>query len=741
MIDGRIHLYFSPRRAAHAAVFFLVMLMGFACCGVCPTSTQAPPPTEAKSASSPPTVTLDPTVIPRHVLFGNPDRAATRISPDGTRISFLAPVDGVLNVFVGPVDDPAAAEPVTRDTGRGIRIYFWVYTNRHIVYLQDTEGDENWRVHVVDLETQKTTDLTPLKGVHATIEAVSHKLPEEILVGLNDRKPELHDIYRVNLTTGERTLIQENPGFAGFFADDDYKIRFAMQMTEDGGTAIYKPQSSDPQKTKKKNRKKKGKNKPQKGEKKSDKQPEEGDPLAGWEPFMTIGMEDSLTTTPIDFNKTGDVLYMLDSRNRDTAAFAELNLKTSELAVKAEDPRADLQDLMIHPTEKNVEAVAFTYVRKEWRILDPALEPHFEFLDALAEGDFEITSRTLADDKWIVAYLLDDGPVSYYLYDKVAQKARFLFTNRKALEALNLSPMHGVVIPSRDGKNLVSYLTLPKALDPDNDGHPDTPIPMVLDVHGGPWARDEWGFNASHQWLANRGYAVLSVNFRGSTGFGKSFINAGNMEWAGKMHDDLIDAVNWAVAEKIADPKKVAIMGGSYGGYATLVGLTFTPKTFACGVDIVGPSNLVTLLNTIPPYWTPMIALFTKRVGDHRTKEGKAFLKSRSPLTFADKIERPLLIAQGANDPRVKRSESDQITKAMNDKGIPITYVLYPDEGHGFARPENRQSFYAVTELFLSECLGGKKEPIGEDFNGATITVPVGVEHVPGLKEALFQPK
>jgi dipeptidyl aminopeptidase/acylaminoacyl peptidase len=260
---------------------------------------------------------------------------------------------------------------------------------------------------------------------------------------------------------------------------------------------------------------------------------------------------------------------------------------------------------------------------------------------------------------------------------------------------------------------------------------------MVLFVHGGPWARDSWGLNASHQWLANRGYAVLSVNYRGSTGFGKSFINASNMEWAGKMHDDLIDAVNWAVQEKIADPQKVAIMGGSYGGYATLVGLTFTPDVFACGVDIVGPSNLVTLLNTIPPYWAPMIETFTKRVGDHRTEEGQSFLNQRSPLNFVDRIKKPLLIGQGANDPRVKQSESDQIVKAMQEKSIPVTYVLFPDEGHGFARPENRMSFNAVAEAFLAQHLGGRFEPVGDDFKGASISVPTGADQVPGLAGAL----
>jgi dipeptidyl aminopeptidase/acylaminoacyl peptidase len=354
------------------------------------------------------------------------------------------------------------------------------------------------------------------------------------------------------------------------------------------------------------------------------------------------------------------------------------------------------------------------------------------------DGEFLVTSRTLDDSQWTVAYILDDGPVKFYRYLREPErKMVFLFNNRDDLDDYPLVKMHDRVIKSRDGLNLVSYLTLPPGTDPDNDGVPDKPVPLVLDVHGGPWARDGWGLNATHQWLANRGYAVLSVNYRGSTGFGKDFINAANGEWSGKMHDDLIDAVNWAVENKIAQKDKIAIMGGSYGGYATLVGLTYTPEVFACGVDIVGPSSLVTLLQNVPPYWIPFMPVMKVRVGDVETEEGRAELLKRSPLELVEKIKKPLLIAQGANDPRVKQLEADQIVNAMKEKNIPVTYVLYPDEGHGFHRPENNKSFNAVTEAFLAEQLGGRFEPVGKDFEGATITVPTGAEHVPGLKESL----
>jgi dipeptidyl aminopeptidase/acylaminoacyl peptidase len=608
----------------------------------------------------------------------------------------------VLNVWVGPAAEPGAAKPVTKDTYRGIRFYVWAFTSKHILYIQDKDGDENWRLYSVDLEAGEVRDLTPIEGVHARIQQISDRFPDEVLVALNDRDPRLHDIHRVNITTGEMRLVQENPEFVGFITDDDYHVRFAMRITPDGGSEMLQPA-------------------------------EDG----GWESYIRIGMEDVLTTNPSGFDKTGRVLYLADSRDRNTAALMALDLGTGERTLIAENTQADVSGVMVHPTEKTVQAAAFTYERRQWQILDESIVTDFAFLRTVADGDAEVISRTLDDRYWIVAYLMDDGPVRYYRYDREAGRAGFLFTNRRDLEGLPLAKMVPAVIESRDGMKLVSYYTLPLGSDCDGDGRPDEPLPMVLEVHGGPWGRDSWGYNPTHQWLANRGYAVLSVNFRASTGFGKEFINAGTREWGARMHDDLLDAVEWAIQEGIADPARVAISGGSYGGYATLVGLTFTPETFACGVDMVGPSNLVTLLQSIPPYWQPQVELMASRVGDHRTEEGQAFLTERSPLTYADRIRRPLLIGQGANDPRVKQAESDQIVQAMQDSDIPVTYVLYPDEGHGFARPENRLSFNAVAEAFLSRCLGGRYEPIGDDFEGSTITVPVGAEGVPGLTEAL----
>ena len=643
-----------------------------------------------------------PTLIPRRVFFGNPDKASPQVSPDGTHISFLAPVDGVLNVWVAPADDISSARPVTHDTGRGIRRHGWTYSANRIIYLQDSGGDENWRLFTVDVVTEESRDLTPLEGVQAQIQRDSHKHPDHIQVGLNDREAQFHDLYLIDLNTGERQLVQHNDGFAFFVTDDDFTVRFAGRLTEDGGIDFLHPDSD-----------------------------------GQWEHSFTVKSEDSVTTGPIEFSRDGRALYMTDSRGRDTAALTSFNLDTGEVTALAWDDRADVADTLLHPTERTMQAVAFNYERKSWQVLDDAVAADLEFLSTVSAGDIEIVSRTLDDGCWIVAYLLDDGPVRYYRYLRQSKDAQFLFTNRAALEDLPLAKAHPVVIPARDGLDLVCYYSLPPEADPKQDGSVSEPLPMALLVHGGPWARDSWGYNPVFQLLANRGYAVLSVNFRGSTGFGKNFVNAGNLEWGGKMHDDLVDAVQWAIGAGIADPERVAIMGGSYGGYATLVGMTFTPEVFACGVDIVGPSNLITLMETVPPYWQPIIQLFTSRVGDYRTEEGREFLLQRSPLSYVDNIQKPLLIGQGTNDPRVKQSESDQIVKAMQDKNIPVTYVLYPDEGHGFARPENNLSFFAVAEAFLSQCLGGRCEPIGDALAGASVTVPEGAVHVPGLAEAL----
>jgi dipeptidyl aminopeptidase/acylaminoacyl peptidase len=659
-------------------------------------------------------------LLPRQVIFGNPDKENLTISPNHQMISFLAPFNNVLNLWMAPIDKPEDAVIITKDTLSGIRDYFWAYNNLHLIYTQDSGGDENWQVHSVNVKTMEDRILTPFKEITGTdgkpftlpdgkklrpradIQHVSYKFPDEILISLNNRNPQYSDIYRINITSGNLEMIQENNDFQSFLTDDDFNVRYAIKNTADGGNEYFV-----------------------------------SDGKGGWALFDKIPMEDMMTTWPVSFDKTGRILYMGDSRGRNTSALVSVDLETGNKNVLYEDPRADIIKLMIHPTEKTIEAVASEYLHTEWKILDNSIKPDFDYLKTVTQGDLNITSRSLDDKFWTVSFIMDERPVRYYIYDRENKEAKFLFTNKNNLENVHLSKMHPVEIKSRDGLTLVSYLSLPYWNDPDNDGRPDSSLPMVLLVHGGPWDRDSWGYNSYHQWISSRGYAVLSVNFRGSTGFGKSFINAGNKEWSRKMQDDLLDAVNWAINEKITDKGKIAIMGRSYGGYAALVGLTFTPDEFVCGIDIYGPSNLQTLLESTPSYWLPRINTLATRVGDFRTEEGKMLLRESSPLTYVDKIKKPLLIGQGANDARVKQSEADQIVKAMQEKNIPVTYVLYSDEGHGFVRPENRLSFYAVAEIFLSQILGGKAEPIGSDFKNSSIQVLAGSEYIPTLKENL----
>ncbi len=637
-------------------------------------------------------------LIPRKTLFGNPERTDVRTSCDGARISYLAPVEGVLNVWVAKADAIGDARPVTRDSHRGIRLYFWTYRPDHIMYLQDRDGDENWHVYVVNVETSETRDLTPFDGVQALPQPPSRFFPDEVLIGINRRDPRLSDLYRVNILTGEAQLVVSNEfGAVQFVSDARLTPRLAIVPTPQGGAHVLSPSES-----------------------------------GRWEMAMAIEPEDEQTTHLLNFDVEGTTLYMFDSRGRDTSALVAVDSETGCVRELAADPRADAAGVMVDPMTGRPQAAAFAYDRIAWQILDDSIAADFERLASEKRGEFHVVSRTMDDRTWIVEYERDDGPRAYCLYTRETGEARYLFSDRPDLERTKLARMRTAIVKSRDGLDMVVYYTMPPgATDEAAD------LPTVLYVHGGPWARDIWGYNPVHQFLANRGYVVISVNFRGSTGFGKRFVNAGDLEWAGAMHDDLLDVVEWAVGQGISDREKVAIMGGSYGGYAALVGLTFTPDVFNCAVDIVGPSNLNTLLDSVPPYWEPMIALFRTRVGDNTTEEGRRLLADRSPLTRVDSIIRPLLIAQGANDPRVKQAESDQIVRAMERRKIPVTYVLYPDEGHGFARPENNLSFMAVVEAFLARCLGGSFEAIGDEFNDSSIRVIAGVSDVPGLAAAL----
>ena len=648
-------------------------------------------------------------LIPREiVLFSNRDREDVQLSPDGSRISFCAPVNGVPNLWVGPAKDPGAAKPVTNYTRRSIGANEWAYTNRHILYIQDENGDGNYRIYCLNLSSGDVKNLTPMRGVRAQILAKSPKYPQEIMIGLNDRDPQYYDIYRLNIETGNMTLIMKNDRFQinqkngpRVGIDGDYRIRFASKITPVGGIERFELMDN-----------------------------------GSWRLFSKTSPGEIFEI--FGFNRTGETAYFWDDRNRSTLALVAIDLKSGDKTVVAQDPRVDLWDyFIIHPKEKTVQAVSFNYERMYWQAIDPGLAKDLEYLSTVTDGDFRVVSQTLDNEAWIVAYVMDDGPMRYYYYDRKDGTARLLFTSNRELEGWPLAKMHPAVIRSRDGLDLVSYYTLPLKSDPDGDGIPDAPLPMVLNVHGGPWGRDEWGYSFEHQWLANRGYAVLSINFRGSTGFGKNFTNAGNYEWGRKMQDDLIDGVNWAVQKGIADPDRIAIMGASYGGYATLAALTFTPEVFVCGVDESGISDMKTWIESMPSYDQRKSSMLASRLGAPQTEEGSIMLFERSPINHVDRIMRPLLITQGANDPVTPRDHSDRIVSAMQEKNLSVTYLLYPDEGHGLGRRDNIMLNYAVIEAFLAKHLGGRYEPIGDDLQSSSATVPVGAEEVPGLKEAL----
>lgn len=672
--------------------FPLVVAIGLALLTIPPVhAAQAQPPSSA------------PQMIERAKLFGNPTRTGGQLSPDGKWLSWIAPKDGVLNIWVAPLDHPEQAKALTDEKKRPIRGYFWTPDSAALLFVNDKGGDENFLLYKVAVADGVQSTLTPFEKTRVQILLVSNHHKDRILIGLNNRDPRWHDVYSLDLKTNALTPVLINEGgFAGFIADDSLSIRIATKAKSDGGTEFYKVS----------------------GNKVADK------------PFTSTGLEDSMTTNLAGFTHDGKTLYWIDSRGRNTAALIAEDVASGKTTTLGQSPKADIDGTISDPKTGVVQAYSVNYLKTEWTVLDKRIAGDLAFLNSRLSGEIYITSRTNADDKWLIANDPVTAPASTWLYDRKAKTLTKLYTSRPELIGAPLVAMHPVEIKTRDGLTAVSYLSLPLGSDKNGDGVPDKALPMVLFVHGGPWGRDEYGFHSYHQWLANRGYAVLSVNYRGSTGFGKNYINAGNLEWAGKMHNDLIDAVNWSVRKGIAQKDKIAIMGGSYGGYATLVGLTFTPDVFACGVDIVGPSNLATLLKTIPPYWEAGKVQFYKRMGDPTTEDGQKLLHDRSPLFKADQITKPLLIGQGANDPRVNRAESDQIVTAMKQKNVPVTYVLFPDEGHGFARPENSMAFNAVAETFLAAHLGGRAEPMGDDIKASTAEVREGSAFVPGLAAA-----
>jgi dipeptidyl aminopeptidase/acylaminoacyl peptidase len=615
-------------------------------------------------------------LIPRQIIFGNPERISPRISPDGTRLAWIAPRDNVLNVWIAPIGPEGVswdeATVITDDTDRGIRNYAWARDGKHLLYVQDIGGDENWRMYDVDTTTMQRRDLTPFEGIHAQLISATKRHPGEVLVGINADNPELHDVYRLDLESGELTKEITNPGYAGWLTDEDMVVRGALQPLPDGGFDLLVRDAGG-----------------------------DAADAAQWRKLLTISADDAPSTDAVTFSADGSSLLLISAEGSDTGRLIRVDVTTGDVTVLLEDPEADVAGAMVHPDTREPQIVEVLKDRTEYHVLDPSIEADFKAIRELLPGDPQFLGRDDADNTWVVAFTDDAGPVKFYSYDRTTRRGSLLFDSRPELSRHQLAAMQPFSYPARDGLLIHGYVTFPA------DG-PRTGLPTVLNVHGGPQTRDAWGYDPEAQWFANRGYLCVQVNYRGSTGYGKKFVAAGDREWGAKMHDDLIDAVNHVVSQGWADKDRVAIYGGSYGGYAALVGAAFTPDVFRCAVDIVGPSNLKTLLETIPPYWAPARAQLYKQVGNPETDAD--FLWSRSPLSRASDIRIPLLIAQGANDPRVKQAESEQIVAALEAAGIDHEYMLFPDEGHGFAKPANRLKFYAAAERFLAKHLGGRFE-------------------------------
>src|ERR1700735_4332430 len=640
--------------------------------------------TMSSTIPAPPSFAQLPPLIPRETLLGNPERANPHIAPDGKWLAWLAPDEhDVLQVWVQTIGDHDA-RIVTADKSRGIESFGWAFDSKTIVYPQDAAGDENFHLFAVDLDSDNVRDLTPWQGVRAESVASSPKFPERILVALNLRDRKLMDVYRVDLRAGAVELDTTNPGdVGGWLADDDMVVRAAIVTTPDGGTEIRIRDSA----------------------------------AGPWRTLMKAGMNDNLAA--LDFTKDGQSLFLSTSIGTDTARLVRHEIASGKETVIARSDDADLSDVMIHPTRHIVQAAAFDPGRMHWTVVDPSIQTDFDAIAKVADGDFSVADRDLADKTWLVSFSSDRAPARYYSWDRGSRKASFLFSVQPKLDDAALAPMKPIEFTARDGMKINGYLTLPI-------GVPAKDLPLVLAVHGGPWGRDNWGFAPYTQLLANRGYAVLQINFRSSTGFGKKYLHAGDREWGLTMQSDLTDGVKWVVDQGVADPKRVAIFGGSYGGYAAPAGGAFTPTLYRCAVDECGPSNLFTLLASLPPYWEVMRSIFFTRVGNPDDPKDKELLTAASPLFSADKIKIPMLVGQGANDPRVKQAEAEQIVDAIEKHRGRAVYALYPDEGHGFGGPKNRLDFTAQMKKSLADTLGGRYEPMkGDRIPGSTAKLRV----------------
>lgn len=661
---------------------------------------------------APPALAMDDyPMLPLQRLMAPASYVAPQVSPDGRLISWIAPFEGVPNFYVAEVGDLEGARAITQFTGAGVRatdvsgqvMYRWHFDSKHIIYPKDYDGDENWDIHIVNVDTAEDRNLTPLPDKKVSVIAHGRQHPDEVLITIETFGKFNPDVFMLNLVTGEQELVQANDGSLAYLADNDLKLRLSISFNAEGGLDFFRFGSEG-----------------------------RGEMLYQVTAEDMPALLSAIFQKVIRFEPENKKLYLYDAKGRDKAALVALDVETGTSELIAQDERVDIGGVLYHPVDYSVQAYATNWTRTTWIATDESIAEDFKVLSSLHEGDWQVESRSDDLNVWVVRYMAANKPITFFMYDRSNKSGVKMFSSTPQLEGLKLSDMHPYVLTTDDGFDLVSYITLPPWTDPDNDGRPDEPVPVVVYVHGGPSdERAQYAFGPVVHWLANRGYGFLYVNFRGSAGFGKAYMNAQKLEWGGKMHQDVLDQVQWAIDEGIAIPDKVAILGGSYGGYETLVAMTMTPDVFACGVDIVGPSNLEIFM----PHWDE--DRMGKTIGDPRTEEGRAFLRSRSPINFAQNTKNPVLIGQGANDSRVPQEQSDTVVKKMQDAGVEVTYIVYPDEGHGFMKPANSMSFYAISEVFLGQCLGGRYEEIANQVEGSSVDVPVGVEHIPGLAEAL----
>jgi dipeptidyl aminopeptidase/acylaminoacyl peptidase len=667
-------------RQLHRFVFFLLCSTALIC-----LAQTKPAQTAAKRASAAKTTHTSP-VVDRELFFGNPEISGAQISPNGKYITFMKPWKDTRNIWIKGVDEPFnAARLLTTETKRPIPGYFWTYDSKYILFVKDNDGDENFNLYAVDpaasaaagAEAPAARDLTGLKGIRVIPYDLPKKSPDTVYIGLNDRDKAWHDLYKLTISTGEKTLIRKNTDrLTGWVFDLDGNLRLATRSADNGDTEILRVDADK---------------------------------------FTRIYSCNVFETcNPVRFQKGNKLVYMETNKgaDMDLVALALLDPATGEAKIVETDPlkKVDFGGAVF--SEVTDDLIATVYADDQWMrryFKDKKWEADHNWIASKFPGmELALGSRTLDEKVLLFTVFSDTEPGVTYLYDRGSRKYVKQYVVRDKLPRTALAHMKVVHYPSSDGLVIPAYLTIP-------EGSTGKNLPLLVTPHGGPWARDMWGYNVWAQFWANRGYAVLQPNFRGSTGYGKKFLDAGNLEWGRLMQDDITWGVKYLEAQGIADPKHVGIMGGSYGGYATLAGVTFTPDLYAAGVDYVGPSNLATLLESFPPYWEAGRKMFYKRMGDPTTEEGKKLIHDRSPLFFADKIKTPLLVVQGANDPRVNKREADQIVIALRDRGFPVEYIVAPDEGHGFARPQNNLAMYMAAEKFLAKHLGGRYQEGGSD--------------------------